>query len=125
MQSAPNITTKVNASYFFWDSASFFGLRKPLKTTLITVADTKADPWLSTLILALSAAWERLFGSNVRWQSVASPFEVYADGIDLVVSPIYVLASIDPDNDLEPMDLYQLDGFPWSSKPIPSIETKD
>lgn len=85
LQSAPNITTKVNASFFFWDSASFFGLRKPLKTTLITVADTKADPWLSTLILALSSAWERLFGSNVRWQSVSSPFEVYADGIDLVV----------------------------------------
>jgi len=84
-QTAPNITTKVGAALHFWDSSPLFGLRKPLKTTMITVADTKADPWLSRLLLRLSSAWDALMGGDIRWQGVPMPFEVYADGIDLVV----------------------------------------
>lgn len=84
LQSAPNITTKINAFLYAWESCAF-GLRKALKTTLITVADTKANPLLSTSILALSSLLNRFLGGQLRWQSLPVPFEVYADGIDLVI----------------------------------------
>jgi N-acyl-D-aspartate/D-glutamate deacylase len=84
LQSAPNITTKVNALLFLAESAGF-GLRPALKTTLITAADTKSNPTLARGVTDGVHAWNRLFGANVRWQSVPMPFEVYADGIDLVV----------------------------------------
>lgn len=39
--------------------------------------------------------------------------------LDLCLSPIYLLASIDPDNGLEPIGLYSLtDGYPWTSRPM-------
>lgn len=84
LQSAPNITTKVNALLYLIESASF-GFRKPLKTTLITVADTKANPMLSATVLGGTGVFNGVFGGDLRWQSVPMPFEVYADGIDLVI----------------------------------------
>lgn len=84
LQSAPNITTKYNALLYLWDSAGF-GARAPLKTTLITVADTKSNPMLASAVMAGTSAFNRFLNADVRWQSVPMPFEVYADGIDLVV----------------------------------------
>lgn len=84
LQSAPNITTKVNAILYLIESASF-AVRKPLKTTLITVADTKSNPLLSDAVTGGTGVFNRWLGANLRWQSVPMPFEVYADGIDLVV----------------------------------------
>jgi len=84
LQSAPNITTKVNALLFVLESAGF-GLRRPLKTTLITAADAKSSPGLSRAVTALVGVANEAVGANMRWQSLPQPFEVYADGIDLVV----------------------------------------
>ncbi len=84
LQSAPNITTKVNAIAFIAASASF-GLRKPLRTALITAADVKANRSLAALVTDAVSVANRALGADVRWQSVPMPFEVYADGIDLVV----------------------------------------
>ena len=84
LQSAPNITTKWNVLLFFLASASL-GFRKALKTTLITIADGKANPFLARAIKFGTNLWNRLFGSNLRFQGLPIPFEVYADGIDLVV----------------------------------------
>jgi N-acyl-D-aspartate/D-glutamate deacylase len=84
LQSAPNITTKYNVLAFLAESASF-GLRDPLKVTLISAADTKADPWLSKLVTTATGLWNRTMGADLRWQTVPMPFEVYADGMDLVV----------------------------------------
>lgn len=84
LQSAPNITTKYNVFGFFAATAGF-GVRKPLKVTLITAADSKASPLLSDA-LRVSVRWlNRMFRGNLRWQTVPMPFEVYADGMDLVV----------------------------------------
>lgn len=42
---------------------------------------------------------------------------------DACVSPFYLLASISPGNDLQPLDLYSLsDGYPWKSAPWPHFE---
>ena len=84
LQSAPNITTKINVFLFLAASASF-GLRDALKTTLISAADTKANKALSDAITRLVSLTNKVLGTNFRWQTVPMPFEVYADGMDLVV----------------------------------------
>ncbi|QED26787.1 amidohydrolase family protein [Microvenator marinus] len=84
LQSAPNITTKYNVFAFLAETASFW-VRRPLKVTLISAADTKADPWLSTLVTTTTGWWNKLLGADLKWQTVPMPFEVYADGMDLVV----------------------------------------
>jgi N-acyl-D-glutamate deacylase len=84
LQSAPNITTKVNALLFLLESAGMF-LRKRLKTTLITLADAKSSPGLHRVIAPLTHLVNRALGGEMRWQTLPMPFEVYADGVDLVV----------------------------------------
>lgn len=84
LQSAPNITTKYNVLFFMAASAAF-GWRRKLKTTLITAADTKANPLLAGALTKATGVLNRFFGGDLRWQSVPMPFEVYADGMDLVV----------------------------------------
>jgi N-acyl-D-glutamate deacylase len=83
LQSAPNVERKANVFLFFLESAGL--LRDPLKTTLITLADAKSSPGLHRAMGAFSRFLNRLLGANVRWQTLPAPFEVYADGIDLVV----------------------------------------
>ncbi|HIA04976.1 MAG TPA: N-acyl-D-glutamate amidohydrolase, partial [Myxococcales bacterium] len=84
LQSAPNLNTKVNIFRFFAASGSFLW-RKALKTSLISAADPKASSWLVPLFGAVTQFVNRLFGAHLRWQAVPRSFELYADGIDLVV----------------------------------------
>jgi N-acyl-D-glutamate deacylase len=84
LQSAPNIVRKASALLFFLASAGL-GVRRSLKTTLITLADGKASRWLHRVIGTGTRVVNRLLGSELRWQTLPVPFEVYADGIDLVV----------------------------------------
>jgi len=58
--------------------------RKPLRTSLLSAADIKAIPFIIHLMRALSGTVNRL-GADFRWQHLPVPFEVYADGIDLVI----------------------------------------
>ena len=61
------------------------GLRgKPLKTSLLSAADIKAIPFIIYLMRGLAKVINAL-GGNFRWQHLPVPFEVYADGIDLVI----------------------------------------
>jgi N-acyl-D-aspartate/D-glutamate deacylase len=61
------------------------GLRRPkLKTTLLSAADIKANPFLVHVMGPMAAAVNAL-GGDFRWQHLPTPFEVYADGIDLVI----------------------------------------
>jgi len=84
LQSAPNITTKVNALLFLLASAGLF-VGRSLKTTLITLADAKSTPGLHRFIGALTRVVNRVLGGDLRWQTLPVPFEVYSDGVDLVV----------------------------------------
>ncbi len=84
LQSAPNLVTKLNVFLFLF--ASVGGLfRKSLRTTLITLADAKSSPGLHRLIGFLTRSFNRFLRADLRWQTLPVPFEVYADGIDLVV----------------------------------------
>jgi N-acyl-D-glutamate deacylase len=84
LQSAPNLVTKVNALLFLLESAGL-GLRRSLKTTLITLADAKSNPGLHRVIARVTGLVNSLLGGDLRWQTLPVPFEVYSDGIDLVV----------------------------------------
>ncbi|MHA6494688.1 N-acyl-D-amino-acid deacylase family protein [Pseudomonas borbori] len=83
-QGAPNLVTKFNVLAFLWDSMGW-GWRKPLKTTLITLMDVKADPWLASLLGPLTRWINRLTRADFRWQTLPVPFETYADGMEFVV----------------------------------------
>ncbi|MEV2222475.1 amidohydrolase family protein [Nocardia vinacea] len=83
-QSTPNLTARVEIARYFAESAGR-PFRKPLKTTLIAGMDVKADRTVARA--ATTAAWiaNTVGGAQFRWQHLPVPFEVYADGVDLVV----------------------------------------
>jgi N-acyl-D-aspartate/D-glutamate deacylase len=83
LQSAPNLVTAVNSLLFFAESAGLS--RGPLKTSLLTAADSKSMPFLVRAVVAATRLLNRYAGADLRWQHIPVPFEVYADGIDLVV----------------------------------------
>jgi N-acyl-D-aspartate/D-glutamate deacylase len=64
-------------------SIGLFG-RAPLRTSLLSAADLKAIPFVIHLMRPLAWLVNRL-GADFRWQHLPVPFEVYADGIDLVI----------------------------------------
>jgi N-acyl-D-aspartate/D-glutamate deacylase len=82
-QSTPNLTSRLEIGRYFAESAGRF--RKPLKTTLIAGMDIKADRTVARA--ATTAAWiaNTVGGAQFRWQHLPVPFEMYADGVDLVV----------------------------------------
>jgi len=59
-------------------------VRKPLKTSLLSAADIKASRAVMA-VLPASARMLNALGGDFRWQHLPVPFEVYADGIDLVI----------------------------------------
>jgi N-acyl-D-aspartate/D-glutamate deacylase len=84
LQSAPNLTSPLNAFLFLFASMGAL-VRRSLKTSLLTASDSKAGPLLVHLGLAAARLTNVVGRGDVRWQHVPTPFEVYADGIDLVV----------------------------------------
>lgn len=83
-QGAPNLVTKLNVFAFLWDSMGL-GRSAPLKTTLITLMDVKADPWLARILGPLTRWINRLTRADFRWQTLPVPFVTYADGMEFVV----------------------------------------
>jgi N-acyl-D-aspartate/D-glutamate deacylase len=55
-----------------------------LKTSLLSAADIKANPFLVQIMGPIARTVNTL-GGDFRWQHLPVPFEVYADGIDLVI----------------------------------------
>ncbi|APE36267.1 hypothetical protein BOX37_22685 [Nocardia mangyaensis] len=82
LQGGPDIKNPPRLAAMIFASAGL--LRKRLKTTLISAADLKASPLIVYLMSGLARAANALNG-DFRWQHLPVPFEVYADGIDLVI----------------------------------------
>lgn len=82
-QSAPNLVTRYNVIGMALASAGW--LRKPLRTTLITMMDLKADPWVLGLARALAWLTNEVLRGKLRWQSPPVPFNLYYDGWDSVL----------------------------------------
>ncbi|GGK33962.1 hypothetical protein GCM10010124_28190 [Pilimelia terevasa] len=84
LQSAPNAAMPLNAVLFLLSSCGF-GVRRPLATTLLTALDPKSAPAFAALPGRAARLANRYGRADVRWQHLPLPFEVYADGIDLVI----------------------------------------
>jgi N-acyl-D-aspartate/D-glutamate deacylase len=82
-QGVPNITTKVNVFLFLLASVGI--LRKPLKTTIISMMDTVANRGIHRFAGFISRLFNALLGAKFRWQALPEPFELWADGMDVVV----------------------------------------
>jgi N-acyl-D-aspartate/D-glutamate deacylase len=82
LQSGPDIENPMNLLSQVAQSLPV-GRRK-LKTSLLSAADVKSNPFAIALLGPLARVVNR-FGADFRWQHLPVPFEVYADGIDLVV----------------------------------------
>lgn len=82
LQSGPNIKNPLNILAQTLSSLGLF--RRHLKTSLLSAADIKAVPAVVHIMGPLARFVNRL-GGDFRWQHLPVPFEVYADGIDLVI----------------------------------------
>ena len=82
LQSGPDIANPFNV--FSQVAQSLPVLRDKLKTSLLSAADVKSNPFAIAVLGPLARLVNR-FGADFRWQHLPVPFEVYADGIDLVV----------------------------------------
>ncbi|GAB2564823.1 N-acyl-D-amino-acid deacylase family protein [Nocardia heshunensis] len=82
LQGGPDVTSPRSIAAMTFSSVGLF--RRRLKTTLISAADLKANPLLVHLMGAITRVVNGL-GGDFRWQHLPIPFEVYADGIDLVI----------------------------------------
>ncbi|WP_102143760.1 N-acyl-D-amino-acid deacylase family protein [Mycobacterium hubeiense] len=82
LQSGPDIQNPFNLGSQVVQSLGIF--RNPLKTSLLSAADVKSNPYAIRMMGPVARFINKL-GGNFRWQHLPVPFEVYADGIDLVV----------------------------------------
>jgi N-acyl-D-aspartate/D-glutamate deacylase len=82
LQSGPDIENPLNLGSQIAQSLGLF--RNPLKTSLLSAADVKSNPY-AILMMGPVARFVNRLGGNFRWQHLPVPFEVYADGIDLVI----------------------------------------
>ena len=82
-QGVPNVTTKINVLLFMLESAGLF--RKSLKTTVISLMDVMANRSIYRVIPWLSWFFNRILRADFRFQALPNPFDVWADGMDLVI----------------------------------------
>lgn len=81
-QGAPNAANPLQIFQYLQQAVGV--LRKPLKTTLISLLDLKGNKTLAPM--ARIAAWvTNLLGGDFRWQLLPTPFKIYADGMDIVI----------------------------------------
>ncbi len=83
LQSIPTLNTKVNLFLFLAGSTGLG--RKPLKTSILAAADPKSDRWLHRIFGPLARLTNGPLKGDMRWQHLPVPFQVYSDGIDLVI----------------------------------------
>jgi N-acyl-D-aspartate/D-glutamate deacylase len=83
LQAVPNLSTKVNVGLFLLESMGL--VRKPLKTTLIAMLDVPADRYAFRIAGAVSRLFNRAFGADFKMQALPEPFDLWADGVDIVV----------------------------------------
>ena len=83
LQSIPNLNTRHDMPFFV---ATSTGLgRKPLKTSLLAAADPKSAPFVFLIFGVLAWVANSLGRGKFHFQHIPTTFDVYSDGIDLVV----------------------------------------
>ena len=83
LQGVPNLNTKVDVAFYVTTSMGL--LRKPLRVSLLSAADTLAEPWVHRIFRPLAWLANTAGKGKFVWQHLPTTFKVWADGIDLVV----------------------------------------
>lgn len=84
LQAVPNISTKLNVILFYLLSMGAF-VFKPLKLTLISMMDVRSDRFAFRIAGWLGRLFNRFLGADFRMQALPEVFDLWADGIDLIV----------------------------------------
>jgi N-acyl-D-aspartate/D-glutamate deacylase len=72
--------------HFLQSAAGVVGRgRKPLKTTLLAAFDLKTDRKVIRLLRLITGLLNPVLGSEVSFQLLTAPFQLYSDGVDLVI----------------------------------------
>lgn len=83
-QGVPDVSTKINVAMFLWESMPV-GRRPPLRTMIISLADLKADRTIRHTAGALARLANEVFGADLRFQSLPTPFDMFVDGMEVPV----------------------------------------
>lgn len=84
LQVIPNISTRYELLVYAAFSMGL-GLRAPLKTSLVSLMDLKANQSMWRLLVGLGWVFNRVFGARFRYQSLPVPFDLWTDGFETVV----------------------------------------
>ncbi len=82
-QGVPNVSSKYNLVFFMAESVGLF--RNNLKTTIISLMDVKSNRILYRILGILSRILNKVFQADFRYQALPEKFDLYADGVDVVV----------------------------------------
>lgn len=85
LQGVPNLVNRVAALWYMSQSASYFGLRRRLKSSMVAMMDLKGDPYIRGVISGLASFFNRILGADFRMQAFPAPFRVLARGMELVI----------------------------------------
>lgn len=84
LQVIPNISTRYELLVYAAYSMGF-GLRRPLRTSLVSIMDLRSSRWLWRLLKLLGRVFNRGFGARFRFQFLPVAFDLWADGFENVV----------------------------------------
>jgi N-acyl-D-aspartate/D-glutamate deacylase len=82
-QAVPDLSTRLNLLLFHAASAGIG--RATLRTMLISLVDPRSAPGLHRLVGGLAAATNRWLRTDVRYQSLPNPFDLWTDGLEVPV----------------------------------------
>lgn len=85
LQGVPDLVNRIGALWYMAQSASFFGLRRPLKASMVAMMDLKGDPYIRGAISGITKLFNKVLGADFRMQAFPVPFRVLAQGMDLVI----------------------------------------
>ena len=81
LQGAPNAVTKVNVFAFLWQAHGW--LRKPLKCSMLTALDLKAQPFLHRITRVSGWLANKVLRGHFRWQTLPAPFTLHLEGLNV------------------------------------------
>ncbi len=85
LQSAPDVEKPTSGLLFFLASSRILNRRKGVRMSMLVSADAKSMPLAVYFFGPVTRLLNKLLGSQVRFQHLPVPFELYSDGIDLPV----------------------------------------
>jgi len=83
LQGIPNISAKYDIFLLFYESMGL--LRRPLRTSIVSLADVRSSRWLYRLIAGMARVMNTVFRADVRFQALPVRFEMFVDGLDAPV----------------------------------------